>query len=130
MRKANVCAIVLFAVASMTYAKSPKVYQSGEISKVSQVPCSATHNQKSQPLCREYTLQSENVVYTVRPRDQKHDLSILIGDREQFRLHKDIIVLRSEAGGGKDHSFVVISVSPASDTSTADVRPVRLNHLQ
>ena len=130
MRKANFCAVTLFAVASMVYAKSPKVYQSGEISEVSQVACNVTHSQKSQPLCREYTLQSDNVVYTIRSRDQKHDLSISIGDRVQFRLHKDIIVLRYEAGSGKDHSLVVISVSPASDNNTADVRPIRLNHLQ
>lgn len=130
MRKANFCVIALLAVVSMAHAKAPKVYQSGEISQVNQVPCSAVHHQKSQPLCREYTLQSDNVVYTIRPRDQKHDVSVSTGDLAQFRLHKDIMVLRSEAAGSKDHVFVVISVSPASDTSTADVRPVRLNHLQ
>ena len=130
MRKTNFCTIALFAVASIAYAKAPKVYQAGEISQVNQVPCSATRNQQSQPLCREYTLQSDNVMYTIRPRHQKHELSISIGDREQFRLNKDIIVMRSEDVNSKEHPFVVISVSPASDSSTADVRPVRINHLQ
>lgn len=119
----------LLLLASTAYAKNPKVYQTGQISQMNSVPCSATSS-KSRPLCREYTLQSENVVYTIRPRDQKHDLSLSAGDRAQFRLNKEIILLRSEAANSKEHPFVVISVSPASDTSTADVRPVRLNHLQ
>ena len=115
---------------SIAYAKDPKPYQTGQISQMTSVPCSATKDESSQPLCREYTLQSENVAYTVRPRNQKQELSLSVGDRAQFRLDKDTIVLRSETAGSKEHPFVVISVSPASESNTADVRPVRLNHLQ
>lgn len=129
MRKTKLL-VALLAVASLAYAKNPKVYQTGQISQMNSVPCSATKNSKSQPLCREYTLQSENVIYTIRPRDQRHDLSLSAGDRTQFRLNKEIILLRSETANSKEHPFLVISVSPASDSSTADVRPVKLNHLQ
>lgn len=129
MRITNVF-VALLIVASMAYAKNPKAYQTGQISQANFVPCSATQSAKSQPLCREYTLQSENVVYNIRPRDQRHDPPLSVGDRMQFRLNKDNIVLRSESATSREHPFVVISISPASDGSTADVRPIRLNHLQ
>ena len=90
MRK-TILTVALLGLVSTAYAKNPKVYQTGQISQTNSVPCSATKNSKSQPPCREYTLQSENVVYTIRPRDQKHDLSLCAGDRAQFRLNKEII---------------------------------------
>ena len=71
-----------------------------------------------------------NVIYYIRPRDQKHAVTLQTGDRAEFRLNKGIILLRTEEAGSKEHPFVVISVSPASDTSAADVRSMRVNHLQ
>src|SRR5579872_6081112 len=117
MRKTRLIAAVL-TLASMTYAKSPKAYRTGQILQMNSVPCSATRSNKSQLLCREYTLQSENVVYTIRPRDQKRGPSITIGDHAQFRLNRNMIVLRSEISKSKEHPFVVISVAPAAETST------------
>jgi hypothetical protein len=121
------CAIALILVSSLAHAKDPKVHQLGRVSQSKAVPCA---NHKTQSLCQEYILESENVVYHIRPRDRKHAIALQTGDRAEFRLNNGMMFLRTEEIGSKEHLFLVISVSPASDTSAADVRSMRVNHLQ
>lgn len=124
MRSTAVCAIVL-GLASLAQAKDPKPYQTGQLMQMDSVPCT---DAQSRPLCREYTLESENVVYHIRPRNQKHSV-LPVGERAQFRLQKDTILLRTEEVDSKEQPYVVVSISPRSDSDTAEVS-VRLNHLQ
>src|SRR5579862_104123 len=49
-----------------------------------------------QLLCPEYVLQGDNVVYHIRPRDEKHPALLNIGEQAQFRLEKDEMKLRPE----------------------------------
>jgi hypothetical protein len=128
MRLLNLCAVVLILVSPLAYAKDPKAYQIGRVSQSQAVPCSSGH--KTQSLCQEYILESENIVYQIRPRDRKHATPLQTGDRAEFRLNKGLMLLRSEEAGSKERPFVVMSVSPASNTSAADVRSMRVNHLQ
>jgi len=93
-----------------------------------------------QSLCQEYVLQSERVTYRIRPRNEKDSVLLPVGEPVRFRFQADRIVLRVEdlSGShlpgkdsrGKDHQYVVVSMSPRSDNSTADATPTRLNHLQ
>jgi hypothetical protein len=128
MRLLDVCAVALILVSTFAYAKDPTPYEIGQISQSKAVPCDAAH--KTQSLCQEYILESENVVYHIRPRDQKHAMRLQTGDRTEFRLSAGIMFLRTEEANSKERSFVVISVLPASDTTAADVRSMRVNHLQ
>jgi len=130
MRFLNLCAAASILVSSSAYAKDPKPHQVGQVSQSKAVPCSTTRSHNTQTLCQEYVLESQNVSYYIRPRDHKHTVNLQTGDRAGFRLNKSMMLLRTEESGSKERPFVVISVSPASHTSTADVRSMRVNHLQ
>src|SRR5437016_13290618 len=45
-------------------------------------------------LCQEYVLQTERVVYRIRPKDDKHPVLLQIGETAQSRSHKDKLILR------------------------------------
>lgn len=141
--KFMLCAVM--AVASAAYAKDPKPYQTGTLLQMDSVSCAtdekvttgasgetqagnsgSTHDL----LCQEYVLQSGRVIYRIRPRDEKHPLLLPVGERAQFRLQKDKMLLRTESVGGKEREYSVVSMTPQSDSTSADAAPVRLNHLQ
>ncbi len=53
-----------------------------------------------------------------------------VGELAQFRLQKDKLLLRIEALDNNEHQYIVVSMAPRSDSSSADATPARLNHLQ
>lgn len=88
-------------------------------------------NKKTQEvLCQEYVLQAERVTYHIRPRDEKHPVLLPVGDEAQFRLEKDKMLLRVEDLDQKEREYIVVSMTPRSDGSTADAAPGHPNHLQ
>ena len=52
------------------------------------------NKQTHEVLCHEYTLQTDSVVYRIRPRDEKHPVLLPLGETAQFRVEKDKIKLR------------------------------------
>jgi hypothetical protein len=82
-------------------------------------------------LCQEYVLQTETVVYHLRPRDEKHPMLLPIGNHAQFRLDKDKLVLRVEDLDDKDRVYTVVSMAPRTDnaqsTAVAENTGRRLN---
>jgi hypothetical protein len=114
-------------LASAAYGKEPKAYQSGKLLQMDSVSCGA--QQMQELLCQEYLLQTDKADYRIRPRDAKHAVLLPVGEQAQFRLEKDKMLLRVQYLDNKERDFVVVSVGPRSE-STADARPVRLNHLQ
>lgn len=139
------CAVV--GLASAVYAKEPKVYQTAKIVQMDSVQCGTSEkastslagevlgndsgNKKTEEvLCQEYVLQTERVIYRVRPRDEKHSVLLPLGEAAQFRLQKDKMLLRVQYLDGKEREYRVVSMTPRSEGSTADARPLRLNHLQ
>jgi hypothetical protein len=88
------------------------------------------HKKTEEVLCQEYVLQAERVIYRIRPRDEKHPVLLPVGDQAQFRLEKDKMVLRVEDLDNKDREYIVVSMTPRSDASTADASSTRPNHLQ
>lgn len=132
------CVVLL---ASMAYAKEPKAYQSGKLLQMDSVPCGVSEKggvwgsnsptKKTQEvLCQEYVLQSENVIYRIRPRDEKHPALLPVGEQAQFRMQKDKMLLRVENLDSKEREYIVVSMTPRSDSSTADAAPSRVSHLQ
>ena len=128
---------VVLALASAAYAKDPKVYQTGSVVQMDSVPCrgagkdaGSVSNKAHETFCQEYVLQSERVSYHIRPRDEKHAALLAVEARAQFRLQKDKMMLRLEGVDSKEREYVVVSMTPRSDSSAADATPVHLNHLQ
>jgi hypothetical protein len=80
-------------------------------------------------LCQEYVIQTDQVLYRIRPKDDKHPLLLPIGQNAQFRLEKNKMLLRVE-GEGKEREYVVVSIKPRADSAAADASPARVNHLQ
>ena len=66
-------------------------------------------------LCQEYVLQSDHVIYRIRPTDEKHPSLLPIGEIAQFRIHKDKLLLRVPESDGKEHEYFVISMTPRQD---------------
>ena len=139
------CAVL--GLVSAAYAREPRPYQSGKILQMDSVQCGVAEkdaksfagemlgtdsgNKKTQELlCQEYVLQGQRVIYRIRPRDEKHPVLLPVGEQAQFRLQKDKMLLRVEDLDSKEREYIVVSMTPRSDGSTADATPARANHLQ
>jgi len=142
--RALVLASILLATSA--YAKEPKAYQSGKLLQMDSVKCGVDekdaksfageiigtdsgHRRNEELLCQEYVLQTDKVVYRIRPRDEKHPVLLPVGELAQFRLEKDKLLLRLEDLDSKEREYIVVSMTPRGE-STADANPVRVNHLQ
>ena len=137
---------VILGLAAAAYAKEPKPYHTGKLLQMDSVPCGTTEknaknlskmlgaNSRSKKLhavlCQEYVLQAARVIYRIRPRDEKHPVLLPVGGQAQFRLQKDKMLLRVEDLDSKEREYIVVSMMPRADSSTADAAPSRLNHLQ
>ncbi len=131
-RKSLVLASVLLAAAA--YAKELKAYQDGKLLQMDSVQCGtdtkdAKKGKTHELLCQEYVVQTEQVLYRVRPKDDKHSTLLPIGQNAQFRLEKNRMLLRVESADGKEREYVIMSIKPRGDNS-ADASPAHLNHLQ
>ena len=70
------------------------------------------HKQTQEMLCQEYILQSDHVIYRIRPKDDKHPVLLPIGETAQFRIHKDKLILRVPEINDKEHEYIVVSMTP------------------
>jgi hypothetical protein len=77
----------------------------------------SAHKKTHELLCQEYILQSERVIFRIRPRDEKHPVLLPVGEQAQFRLEKDRMILRVEDLDDKDREYVVVSMTPRDETS-------------
>jgi len=80
-------------------------------------------------LCQEYMLQTDRVIYRIRPRDEKHPVLLPVGEQAQFRLQKDKMLLCVEDLDSKEREYVVVSMTPRSDNNTAAASS-NSNHAQ
>jgi hypothetical protein len=132
------CALLCAATAA--YAHQPQPYQTGKLLQMNSVHCGTsqksdtsalgeiigTDDRKTKSedvLCQEYVLQTDSVVYHIRPRDDKHPELLPVGSVAQFRIQKDKLLLRVESLDDKDHQYVVVSMTPRTDNTTADAAP-------
>jgi hypothetical protein len=132
--KFRVCLAVALLV-SVANAKEPKPHQSGKLLQMESVACGvdensgksfagemlgtdSAHKKTHELLCQEYVLQSERVIYRIRPRDEKHPVLLPVGERAQFRMEKDKMILRVEDLDNKDREYVVVSMTPREDSSS------------
>lgn len=139
--------LLILGLASVAFAKEPKHHQSGKLLQMDSVSCGMAEkdgksfagemlgtdsgSKKTQEvLCQEYMLQTDKVIYRIRPRDEKHPVLLPVGADAQFRLQKDKMLLQVEDLDGKEREYVVVSMTPRSDSNAADASPEHVNHLQ
>lgn len=135
--RSKVALCVVLGLASAAYAKDPKPYQTGKLMQMDSVQCGmaekdgksfagemlgtdSSHKKTQEVLCQEYLLQSERVIYRIRPKDDKHPVLLPIGEHAQFRLQKDKMLLMVEGFDSKEREYIVVSMTPRSDSNTAE----------
>ncbi len=128
--------LAIMLVAVLAQAKEPKHYQSGKLLKMESVKCGtdekngkslagemigtdSAHMKTHELLCQQYVLETEKVMYTIRPRDEKHPVLLPIGEKAQFRMDKDKIVLRVEDLDDKEREYGVVSMVPKDSADSA-----------
>jgi len=127
MRSRIITAILL--VAGLAYAREPKHYESGVLLQMDSAECGidensgkslageligtdSAHKKTHALLCQEYILQGERVIYHIRPRAEKHPVLLPVGEKAQFRMEKDQLVMRVEDGDNKEREYSVVSMTP------------------
>ena len=128
---------VLFT--SLAYAKDRPVVQSGTLLQMDSVECGtdqksgktfageilgtdAAHQKMHMLLCPEYVLQTDRILYRIRPKDEKHPVLLPVGEKAQFRMDKDHMRLRVEDLDDKERDYIVVSMTPRGEATQADSR--------
>jgi hypothetical protein len=129
----KMCALAGCLILTGTCAAKEHDYQKGTLLRMDSTSCGMqekgsksvagellgtdSQSKKTQEvLCQEYVLQTNRVVYRIRPKDDKHPVLLPIGETAQFRIHKDKLILRvAEGGDDKEREYVVVSMTPRQD---------------
>jgi hypothetical protein len=131
-------AALLFA--SFAQAKEPKQHQDGTLLQMDSAECGvdensgksvvgelvgtdSAHKKTHALLCQEYLLQSETVIYRIRPRDEKHPVLLPVGQKAQFRIQKDKMLLQVEDVDSKEREYSVVSMTPRQDKKSENTSP-------
>jgi|SRR5579884_394012 hypothetical protein len=135
MRLKTTLAVLLLVACSQ--AKEPKHYQAGKVLKMESVKCGvdqksgeslageligtdSSHMKSRELLCQQYAIATDNLVYTVQPKDDKHPVLLPIGDQAQFRLEKDKMLLRVEDMDDKERQYIVVSIVPKNSAQSSN----------
>lgn len=140
MKRSLILASLLLAAVA-TPAKDKPAYERGTLLQMDSTSCGfaekgsktlageilgtdSQHKKTEQVLCQEYLLQTERIIYRIRPKDDKHPALLPIGETAQFRIHKDKLILRVVESDDKEREYLVVSMTPRSDAGTGQDRPV------
>ena len=118
----------VLTLASIASAGDLKPYQTGKL-QTDAASCAA-QSKSPEASCRQYVLESDSVVFHIRPKNAKHAATLPVGERAQFRIDNGLILLHMDGVDDKERPYVVVSISPRTENNTADAGPRRLNHLQ
>jgi len=125
-------AVAALLLSSICYAKEPKHYQTGTLLQMDSVACGVDekdgksfagemlgtdsgHKKSRELLCQEYLMQTEHVIYRIRPKDDKHPVLLQIGETAEFRIHKDKLLLRMVETDDKEREYIVISMTARNE---------------
>jgi hypothetical protein len=141
--KSKTLAAILFAATSAAYAGGRPSYQKGVLLQMDSEACGVAekggktitgtilgtdgeHKNTQQVLCQEYVLQTDRIVYRIRPKDDKHPTLLPVGETAEFRIHKDKLILRVPEMDEKEREYTVVSMTPRADGpdgKSANARP-------
>jgi hypothetical protein len=129
----KMCALAGCLILAGTCAAKEHDYQKGTLLRMESTSCGmqekgsksvagellgtdAQSKKTQEVLCQEYVLQTDRVVYRIRPKDDKHPVLLPIGETAQFRIHKDKLILKvAEGGDDKEREYIVVSMTPRQD---------------
>jgi len=136
--------IAILVLAALTaFAKEPVFHQQGTITNMDAVECGVDensgksfagevlgtdsgHKKTRELLCQEYVLKTDRIMYRIRPRDEKHPVLLPVGERAEFRIKKDKLLLSIPELDNKEREYSVTSmqmIAPQSDVNrTAAVK--------
>jgi hypothetical protein len=63
-------------------------------------------------------VETNSLVYRIRPKDEKHPALLPVGEKAQFRLDKDKMLLRVEDLDDKERQYIVVSIVPRDSADT------------
>lgn len=128
--------VIGILLAGPAWAKDAKHYESGTLLNMDSADCGvdensgksfagemlgtdSAHKKTHALLCQEYVLATDAVIYRIRPRDEKHPVLLPVGQKAQFRMDKDKMVLRVEDLDDKNRDYTVVSMTPRVGNKTA-----------
>jgi len=132
--KATILCTTLLLIAGVALAKDSHGYDKGVLLRMDSASCGyaekggksitgellGTDSQKKNTkelLCQEYVLQTDRVIYRIRPRDEKHPVLLPVGETAEFRIDKDKMKLRLPETDEKEREYTVVSMTPREDSS-------------
>jgi len=135
--KRTVFFALLCASFPYAYARDHQSPQSGTLLQMDSVECGtdqksaktltgeiigtdSAHQKMHTLLCQEYLLQTNRIIYRIRPKDDKHPALLPVGEMAQFHIEKDHMKLRVEDLDDKEREYVVVSMTPRAEVQTAD----------
>ena len=129
MKRLAIAMLLLSVAAFAKDVKGAKHYSSGTLLQMDSVACGS---QEKQPkvLCQEYLLQTDKIVYRIRPRDNKQSALLPVGEKAQFRIANDKMLLRVEELDNKEREYSVVSTNPRAGKATVQPTAYHINHLQ
>jgi hypothetical protein len=130
MKTAVFCGVLLFGTAMQ--AKDAPSYQSGVLKEMNSVECGFeqknakglvgelvgtdnSHSKTRKTFCPEYVLHTDQVIYRIRPREEKHPALLPVGEKAMFRMKKDFMVLKAPEGDNKEREYDVVSMTPVQE---------------
>jgi hypothetical protein len=134
--RAPIC-IAAILLTGLANAKEPRHYQSGTLLQMDSVECGvdensgksitgeligtdSAHKKTHELLCQEYVLQSAHILYRIRPKDDKRPVLLPVGEKAQFRIEKDKMMLSVEDLDSKEREYNVVSMTPRSENKTPE----------
>jgi hypothetical protein len=137
MKKTTVLVGMILMVVLATLAKDPPNYDKGLLVGMGSSSCGMAekgsktvagellgtdgqHKMTQEVLCQEYVLQSDRIVYHIRPSDEKHPVLLPVGEAIEFRIHKDKLYLLNREGDNKEREYSVISMQVRADVKSAN----------
>lgn len=128
----SIILITAVFLGTFAQAKDPQPRQTGTLLKMESTECGvdeksgesvvgelvgtdSSHKKTRALLCQEYVLQSDKMIYRIRPTEEKHPVLLPVGESAQFRIQKDKMVLQIEDGDNKERKYSVVSVTPRQD---------------
>jgi hypothetical protein len=136
IRTALVALLVVGAVPLTTNAGKKKELERGMLEKMEAVPCGAkergftglgsiwasagiTHVNSNEQLCPLYLLRTDEMDYEIRPTDGKHPVVLPVGHEGEFKIKKDVMLLKFEDGDGKTRTYKVVAENPTNSNGSS-----------
>jgi hypothetical protein len=126
--------LVLLALPSVAGDKKKKQPERGMLEKMEAVPCGAKERgitglgsvfgsvgvqrvNSDEKLCPQYLFRTDEMEYHIRPKDGKHPVILPVGQEAEFKLKKDVLVLKVPDGDRKTREYQVVSMKPINGQS-------------